>query len=369
MKPTDKPHLVVAALSHPGEQRDHNEDRYSVTAYELERDRQPSLLAVVADGIGGHQAGEVAAEIAVETVVERIGSSSGRDPLPTLRAAVEDAARAVFEASQQDEVQSGMGSTLAAIWILGDRLFLTYVGDSRIYLLREGSLRQLSNDHTWVQEALDHEIISPEEAANHPHAHVLRRHIGGEEPPEPDLRIRLTEDPEDPGSLAHQGMQLLPNDQILLCSDGLTDLVEPDEIANKLLVRNPTQATQHLVQLARERGGHDNITVLALKVPPQGLSRRVSRWLPWSALAAALAVALAILLALAVTWRTNLWPWNRLGMGFEAVDPRATAPPKADLESTEPEGQLADFPTATPTPTPRPTSTAIPLATVEPQPP
>lgn len=364
MKPVDKPHLIVAALSHPGEQRDHNEDRYSVTAYRLERDRRPALLAVVADGIGGHQAGEVAAELAIEATVERVGSSSGRDPIPTLRAAVEDAARAVIDASHQQEAQQGMGSTLSVAWIVGDQLYLTYVGDSRIYWLREGRIRQLSNDHTWVQEALDHEIISPEEAVDHPHSHVLRRHIGGEELPEPDLRIRLSGGAQDAGSPQHQGLRLQPGDQLLLCSDGLTDLVEAEEIGDQLLSRNPTQAAQQLVQMARERGGHDNITVVALKVPPDGIKMPRTGWMRWGILGILLTVALAAVVALAVGWRLNLWPWDRLGLGYDSAEPAVAEPTALPMEAQETADGSGAFPTATVTPTPAPTSTAVPLATV-----
>ncbi|MGA9532574.1 MAG: protein phosphatase 2C domain-containing protein [Anaerolineales bacterium] len=365
MRPADKPHLIVGALSHPGEKRDHNEDRYSVTAYRVERSGQPTLLAVVADGVGGHQAGEVAAEMTVEAVVERIGRSSGRDPLPTLRAAVAEAARAVIESADKDEALAGMGSTLAAVWVIGSRLYLTYVGDSRIYFLRDDHIHQLSNDHTWVQEALEHEIISLDEAVDHPHAHVLRRHIGGDKPPEPDLRVRFgTADPA--GSSSQQGLQLEVGDRLLLCSDGLTDLVENQEIASILAEHSPSSAARELVDLARRRGGHDNITVIVLQVPAGQIRGRRINWLGWGLIGTLLAALLAAAIGLTLAWRFDLWPFHN-AVGQLQSTPSASQP--AILSSTQAVVTTATPPpaSATVTPTPGPTATAVPLATVAPQ--
>lgn len=303
MKPLDKPHLLVGALSHPGEKRNHNEDRYSVTAYLREADGQPVLLAVVADGIGGHQAGEVAAELTVEHLVEAVSRSDGRSPLLTLREAIIDAARAVHAAAEQDSEREGMGSTVAAALVLGDLLYVTYVGDSRIYLQRGDRILQISNDHTWVQEALDHKIISREEAEDHPQAHVLRRHVGGEAPPEPDQRLRVSGDPDDPGSTGDQGLRLQDGDRLLLCSDGLTDLVKDEEIAAELQQGPPEESADRLVSLARERGGHDNITVVAIEVPSGFRGRLPNRGcLGRTLLVISLVVLLAVLLVLAAAY-------------------------------------------------------------------
>jgi protein phosphatase len=367
VKPVNKPHLLVGALSHPGERREHNEDRYSVTAYQLSRGGTPALLAVVADGIGGHQAGEVAAEMAIDAVVERVGKSSGRDPLPTLRAAIAEAANAVIKASQRNQALEGMGSTLAIVWVIGRRLYLTYIGDSRIYMYSEGQIQQLSNDHTWVQEALEHSIISEEEAEDHPHAHVLRRHIGGEKPPEPDLRIRLPQDSDQGGSSSHQGFELKTNDMLLLCSDGLTDLVEADEIGQVLSSNEPAAAVHRLVDMARERGGHDNITVVALKVPATPISQKESGCLRQAIIAAVLGLV-TLAAALLISWRVNLWPWNTGFLrGILGSDTVSTPAPSASQSATEPAAAPGTITTTpTPTPTSGPTSTPIPLDTVQP---
>jgi protein phosphatase len=302
----DQPHLTVAALSHPGETGKNNEDAFSVTAYQIESDRTPSLLAVIADGIGGHQAGEVAARLAVDTLVHSLAASSGRQPVKQLRAAVVEAGRVIARASGESQDLAGMGSTIAVAWVVGPRLYTANVGDSRIYLFRGGILRQISTDHTWVQEALEHNVITPEEARDHPHAHVLRRHLGGVQEPLPDLRLRLSPDESDARSAANQGLRLRSGDQILLCSDGLTDMVTDVELADILSHQAPTPAVQALVDLARAHGGFDNITVILATVPP-GL--RGPRTFPLTAAVVGVFLLLVLILAgLAILWRFGLWP-------------------------------------------------------------
>jgi serine/threonine protein phosphatase PrpC len=266
MIPSDKPHLRVSAVSNPGRVRDHNEDSYGVTAYRLQPDETPALLAVLADGIGGHQAGEVASALTVDAVISTVESQPGGEPMAVLANAVREAARQVHQAATGDKAREGMGSTLAVAWIIGPNLYTVSVGDSRIYFRRDGDLHRISIDHTWIQEALDHGIIQPDEVEGHPNAHVLRRHIGGAKPPEPDFRLRLKLDETDKASVANQGLVLKPGDQLLLCSDGLTDLVSGPDI-DASLAQNGPRATQDLLLLALERGGHDNITIVVLEVP------------------------------------------------------------------------------------------------------
>ncbi len=303
---TDRPHLIVAAQSHPGETGKNNEDAFSVSSYALEVGKVPSLLAVVADGIGGHQAGEVAAQLAVETLVQRVAGSTGREPLPVLRTAVVEAGRAIQRAASASPDHEGMGSTIAVAWEIGGKLYTVYVGDSRIYFLRGTGLHRLTIDHTWIQEALDHGIITPEEARNHPHAHVLRRHLGGTQDPQPDLRLRLRADESDARAQANQGLSLHAGDQLLLCSDGLTDLVTDAEIQTILGAHPPATATQTLIDLARARGGHDNITVIVALVPAP--RRRPRPLLPGLVLALALMLILVAAGTLGLWW-LGLWPW------------------------------------------------------------
>jgi protein phosphatase len=312
MIPTEKPHLAIGALSHPGETRDNNEDSFSVTSYRLEAAKTPSVLAIVADGIGGHQAGEVASKLAVEILVEKLGRSSARKPLPQMESAIVAASKAISKASEEDDKRMGMGSTVAIAWVIGDRLHIASVGDSRIYFLRDQELRQISIDHTWIQEALDHGIITPDEADDHPHAHVLRRHLGGDKVPQPDLRLRLAADESDSRAVSNQGLRLKAGEQILLCSDGLTDLVEIGEIQKAMLANRPEAATKALVDLARSRGGHDNITVVALRMPEDYVPpKRRRRFLPslLGSLGAGLLLLLIIAGSMFALYWFDIWPW------------------------------------------------------------
>ena len=303
---TDRPHLVVAAQSHPGETGKNNEDAFSVSSYALEVGKVPSLLAVVADGIGGHQAGEVAARLAVETLVQSVAGSTGREPLPVLRTAVVEAGRAIQRAAAASPDHEGMGSTIAVAWEIGGKLYTVSVGDSRIYLLRGTDLHRLTIDHTWIQEALDHGIITPEEARNHPHAHVLRRHLGGAQDPQPDLRLRLRADESDTRAQANQGLTLHAGDRFLLCSDGLTDLVSDAEIQSILGAHPPAAATSTLIDLARARGGHDNITVITALIPAQ---RKRQRPVALGLLAALVLMLILVAVGSLGLWWLGLWPW------------------------------------------------------------
>lgn len=308
---SQRSHVTAVALTHPGETGKNNEDRYSVTTYTVEPDGAPSILGVVSDGIGGHQAGEVAAQLTVDTTVKFLSASSAHEPVEQLRSAIIEAGRAVTRAAREKPELSGMGSTVAVVWIIGDRLFTATVGDSRIYLLREGTLRQISIDHTWIQEALDHDIITPDEVKDHPNVHVLRRHIGGAQDPAVDTRLRLSADETDEESQSNQGLTLKPGDQILACSDGLTDLVKNSEIRQALVTKGPKEAAAQLVKLARERGGYDNITVVLLAIPTA--RRRSSAGRKLVPALFAFAAFLGLLgLGLAAAWWFGLLPWSRV---------------------------------------------------------
>jgi len=262
----DASSFPTAAATHAGMSGKINEDRFAVSAYQLD-DETPVVFAVLCDGIGGHRAGEVAAEIAVNMISDGVAKSDGSSPLQVLRMAIEAASNAIQAEARKDMEYSGMGATCAAAWLIGRRLYTASVGDSRIYLLRNGSIYQLNIDHTWIQEALDAGVLSPEEAVGHPNTHVIRRYLGSPQPPEVDLRLRLKEQDSGPESIANQGLPLETGDRVLLCSDGLTDLVNRDEIA--ALASNMAQesACQALVNLANERGGFDNITVVMVEMP------------------------------------------------------------------------------------------------------
>jgi len=272
MNSSERAHLYVAALTHPGMSGKENEDRYSVSAYRL-RDNTPSLLAIVADGIGGHRAGEVAAEMAVETISSFVAESDGNQPTHTLREAMIRASQAISESASATPARKGMGTTCACIWVIGNQLYTVSAGDSRIYLIRGNNIHQLSLDHTWVQEAIAGGALDPVLARNHPNAHVIRRYLGSKHEVEPDLRLYLHSE-NDEQAIGNQGAQLYPGDILLLCSDGLTDLVDDVEIFSAVRRGNLEDGLDNLVDVANQRGGHDNITIVGLRVP--GKARQVA---------------------------------------------------------------------------------------------
>lgn len=268
MIPAERAHLHVAAGTHPGMSGKNNEDRFAVTALRIEGEHPlPVVFAIVCDGIGGHRAGEVAAETAVETITQAVAASDGTQPVETLYTAIKNAGQAVLAQAQDDPEKTGMGATCACAFVVDNRLFTAWVGDSRIYLLRGGKTRQLTIDHTWIQEALDAGVLTAEQARGHPNSHVIRRYLGSPQPVEPDMRLRLSDSETVEQMMANQGTQLEPCDQVLLCSDGLTDLVEIEEIRTALEENEQQTAVDALISLANQRGGHDNITVVALQLP------------------------------------------------------------------------------------------------------
>lgn len=347
MIPTQHAHLYVAAFSHKGMKKGKiNEDRYSISSFQFsEEDPTPVLFAIVADGIGGHLAGEVAAEMVVNYVSQAIEDSNGEAPLETIAIAVDAANEAIVQLSEEDSHKQGMGATCVCVWIMDNRLFAGYVGDSRLYLMRGASIQQISNDHTWIQEAIDKGIITQEQARNHPNVHVIRRYIGSSPAPDVDFRLRTGPEQSDDAMLGNQGMMLQGGDTLLLCSDGLTDLVWNDEILEVVRSKKDLNtAAQALIALANERGGHDNITVVLLGVPHDekmpGEKKLPLGWLIAGAIG---------LFALAAAGIAFLWYM------FQPISPPTPTAPPAIVQPTE---------TITPTETPiPPTVTLAPTLT------
>ena len=267
MNRTQRAHLNVAALSHAGRSGKNNEDRYAVASFTAD-DGHPVVFAVVADGIGGHRAGEVAAELAVNYISQKVADSNGRKPLEILESAIDTASQAIAARSASKDDQQGMGATCVCAWVVEDKLYTGYVGDSRIYLIRDEKIQRLTVDHSWVQEAIEKGIITPEEARNHPNVHVIRRHLGSVELPGVDFRMYLKPDESVEEAKNNQGTRLHPGDVVLLCTDGLTDMIWDDEILHVIKTRNNLKSmAEDLIDEANERGGHDNITVILLGMP------------------------------------------------------------------------------------------------------
>ena len=228
--------VTAAAATDVGRVRAGNEDAFLNEA----------PLFAVADGIGGHQGGEVASQLALQTLKDLFEHGHG-----TLAQQVREANRAVFERSSRDAAVAGMGTTLTAAVAEAGRLRLAHVGDSRAYLLRDGELRMLTEDHTLVHRLVAEGEISEREAEVHPHRSVLTRALGTA----PDVQI------DEAVIDARDG------DRLLLCSDGLTGMVPHDRIAAILReAREPKDAVKQLVRAANAEGGVDNITVLVLDI-------------------------------------------------------------------------------------------------------
>ncbi len=284
------------ALTDPGLVRKTNEDRYAITAFRSEGfPAMPGILAVICDGVGGESAGEVAAELAVNGITEHALLSASDDPALVLPEAVKDANEAIHRQVRDDPAKAGMAATAACAWISGRRLSIATLGDSRIYLVRENSITQLSIDHTWVQEALETGAITEEESENHPNAHVIRRFLGSEYDPDLDMRITL------PDGQIDTKLDLKPWDIVFMCTDGCSDMVTPDEILARLNAQGLDDGLAAIKKLAFERGGRDNITMIAIeipnKVPGKARNRHILRWV-----LVGMAIAFAIGLGLYFGW-------------------------------------------------------------------
>ena len=269
MIPSKHHHLDAFAITDPGSQGRINEDSYQISSYTIsEDDETPVLVAVIADGIGGHKAGEIASKIAVATIISAIAESDGSDPTWILKSALLEANHSITAESAEDDSRSGMGSTVVCALVIDQALYISTLGDSRIYLIRDQVVQQLNIDHTWVQEALDSGVINEEEARNHPRRHLIRSYLGSADPIKPDLRLYMDIKENQEQAKANQGLPLIPGDQLLLCTDGLTDLVADEEML-EILESGGSEDKRlgKLVDLANLRGGHDNITIILLQSP------------------------------------------------------------------------------------------------------
>lgn len=241
-------YFAVAAGSDVGRVRKGNEDFFFADANEYRG------LFMVADGMGGHAAGEVASQMAVEVVaadLEPLRDLESADALETVSMALRHANRAVYERSATERDKMGMGSTASVLVLADERFIIGHLGDSRIYLLRDGTMRQLTHDHSVVQEQIDAGLLTPDEAKRHRQSNVITRCVGMGWDVEPDIS-----DGE-----VHQG------DVFLLASDGLTGMVEDWRLQQLLASRvPPARVVDAMIAEANARGGVDNITAVVVRV-------------------------------------------------------------------------------------------------------
>ena len=263
--------MEFGARSDTGRVRENNEDSFRIA---------PELnLFVLSDGMGGQASGEVASRLAAETIVahgrdaetnpalplvgERIDGASGM--ANRLASAVRLANQAVHQAAQQNETQTGMGATVVAVQFADERMTIAHVGDSRAYRLRNGELELLTQDHSFIAEQVRQGLMTAKEASQSKLQNVLLRALGTE----PDVEVEISEE------------LLMEGDTVLLCSDGLTHELSDEQIAAALCDADEAQeAASHLVELANQAGGGDNITVIVLRHAPKfaGAMAKIGRW-------------------------------------------------------------------------------------------
>ncbi len=242
------PAVEIASRTDPGRDPDKqvNEDAAAHAEVKL------GLLAVVCDGMGGHAGGKEASELSVKTILEIMEAATEKTPpKDALRVAIEEANRRVWS-MPTNEGGYRPGSTVVAILVHVGGAEIAHVGDSRIYLVHSGAITQVTKDHSMVQEMVDRNIIKQEEAANHPDANKIMRALGIAK----DVAVELRPEP----------IAYVAGDTFILCSDGLSDLVNPSEILDIAGSRPPAQAAGQLVDLANARGGHDNITAMIVRM-------------------------------------------------------------------------------------------------------
>jgi len=251
-----RPGIELGNLTDVGCHRSHNEDYYCYAEPVSDEEfGRKGRLIVIADGMGGHKGGQFASAIAVESVRAAYLESEADSPGAELVAAVQSAHQAIQEFAREHPELEGMGTTCIAIVLRGSELIYAHVGDSRLYLVRNAVITQLTQDQTVVNQLVQHGLLKPEEAADHPDRGVLTAALG--------IGAGVAaEVPEAP-------ITLEPADVLLLCTDGLYDLVGDQELA-AATANPPSAACRALIDLAKSRGGFDNITVQILKIEGTG---------------------------------------------------------------------------------------------------
>jgi protein phosphatase len=256
--------IVSNGLTDVGKKRDHNEDSFLID--------EDLKLFVVADGMGGHAGGGTASRIAVETIdreLRQARTTQGStleartalqdSPVPeAIRAAVERACIAIYTKAQEDPRLAGMGTTVISLLMKDDQAFFAHVGDSRAYLVRGDLIQQISEDHSLVNEQIKAGMITPEEAKHSRYKNIITRSVGFEEEVQVDVMGLLCE----------------PGDVFILCSDGMANMVEDPEILQVVRHFPLSEVPQRLIDLANERGGDDNITVIAVQVQAEAAAPR-----------------------------------------------------------------------------------------------
>jgi PPM family protein phosphatase len=248
-----RPGVELASMSDIGCQRENNEDRYAY--WEPDDDEEfarKGRMAVVADGMGGHEGGQEASRIAVDAIQEVFSETSDADPQALLVNGFQIAHERILDYAAAHPELHGMGTTATAIALLESQLYYAHVGDSRLYLVREGNISRLTRDHSYVGRLVENGVISSEEAETHPQRHILTAALGAGTDSSPDT-------PRHP-------IALQKDDALVLCTDGLWSLLSESEIQKAVAGRQLPEACQAMIKMAKDRGAPDNITVQLIRV-------------------------------------------------------------------------------------------------------
>jgi PPM family protein phosphatase len=248
-----RPGMEVAILSDVGRVRENNEDSYLYWEAEGDEEfRQKGRLAVIADGMGGYEGGQEASRLAVETVRAVYDKVFRNDPQAALMEAFAAAHQRIQSYGEDHPQFHGMGTTCTALAVLERQLHFAHVGDSRLYLVRNGGISRLTRDHSYVSRLVETGIVRSEDAETHPQRHILTAALGSGREVATDV--------------SQQALTLEDGDALVLCTDGLWSLVNEKEVAVAIDANSPADACRELVKSALQRGGPDNITVLVLRV-------------------------------------------------------------------------------------------------------
>lgn len=248
-----KPGAEIASLTDVGLQRSNNEDSYLYWEPDSDEEfRRKGRLAVIADGMGGYEGGQEASRLAVETVRHIYDAEFDGDAQRTLLQALDSAHRNIQRYAEEHPVFHGMGTTCTAVSIIGRELCFAHVGDSRLYLVRPGTISRLTRDHSYVGRLVESGIVRSEDAESHPQRHILTAALGSGKDVVPDK-------PEHP-------LPLEEGNTLVLCTDGLWSLVGEQDIAHVVRSGTPSESCTALVKMALERGGPDNVTLLVLRI-------------------------------------------------------------------------------------------------------
>ncbi|MGA8144508.1 MAG: Stp1/IreP family PP2C-type Ser/Thr phosphatase [Candidatus Acidiferrales bacterium] len=248
-----RPGIELANLTDVGCERAQNEDNFCYAEPESDEELQKrGRLIVIADGMGGQEGGQMASTLAVDTVREVFLNGPAEDPAAALVAAYQSAHAAIQDYARAHPELSGMGTTCTAAVLRDGYVTYGHVGDSRLYLLRAGEIVQLTRDQSYVQQMVDNGVINAEQAKTHPSRNILTSALGSDSAVEADF--------------AEAPIPLLTNDALLLCTDGLHGGVSDEEMLAACSGNPPREACRKLVELAKERGGPDNITIQIVRI-------------------------------------------------------------------------------------------------------